>query len=278
MHRNRLNAADAERLQSWRARAETGSAPALILCVSPFVRFEDLERWSGVADLVLSEATAVDLLPRHVARLLEGRQSPTGRPDRPAFRIEVAGGNHELCMVVGEACAAAGFRVEQVGDVIMRENARPQSRTASPRERVLTIWDVPVLEPGWCERLQRYAQATGPVIALFGFADRTTVAQARANGAAACLELPYNVDDLLYAIDRTARSVPPASWPLPARVELPHLLPPRPAAAPGRVKLPPAPARRGQLTIGCLQFPRVCRVVRCQKGRLDPSLQLTTDK
>ncbi len=87
---------------------------------------------------------------------------------------------------------------------------------------------MPVLETQWCERLKHYSQSTGPVIALLGFADRTIVAEAKAHGAVACIELPYDVDDLIDVIDRTARNVPPASWPLPARVERPHFLPPRP--------------------------------------------------
>src|SRR5262249_22843902 len=84
---------------------------------------------------------------------------------------------------------------------------------------------------GWSERLNRYASANGPVIALVGFADRAIVTEAKSNGAVACLELPYNLDDLVDLIDRTDRSLPPEAWPLPARAEAPHALPPRPRRA-----------------------------------------------
>jgi FixJ family two-component response regulator len=94
-------------------------------------------------------------------------------------------------------------------------------------EPVLTIWDVPVLEPDWPERLERRSRLSGPIVAIMGFADRTSVAQAKTRGAIACLELPYNVDDLLDVIDRAARSLPLERWPTPARIELPHRLPPR---------------------------------------------------
>ena len=61
-----------------------------------------------------------------------------------------------------------------------------------------------------------------------GFPDRQTVALAKSKGAVACLELPLNLDDLVDVIDRFARALylePPT---LSARVEPPHLLPPRP--------------------------------------------------
>jgi hypothetical protein len=228
VHRNRLSAADAEQLRAFRMLCEPESPPALILCVSPFVGYEDLESWSGVADVVLSEATAAELLPRHVARILGERQTRASRSDRLAFRIEVASGNHELSVALAEACIGAGYRASQVGDVVMREIARRAARLASSGERVLTIWDAPVLEPLWCERLKQYSAMTGPVIALIGFADRTSVALAKTSGAMACLELPYDVEDLLHVIDRTARSLLSGSWPMPARVEPPHRLPPRP--------------------------------------------------
>ena len=95
-------------------------------------------------------------------------------------------------------------------------------------ERTLTIWDVPLLEPDWSQRLERRSRANGPVIALFGFADRETVTLAKACGAIACLELPYDVDDLIDVIDRAARTLSPERWPIPVRVEQPHRLPPPP--------------------------------------------------
>ena len=92
----------------------------------------------------------------------------------------------------------------------------------------MTIWDVPVLEPDWPQRLERRARATGPVITLLGFPDRETVTVARQAGAVACLDLPYSVDDLIDVIDRAGRSVSPDRWPVPPRVEQPHRLPPPP--------------------------------------------------
>ncbi|MFI5455147.1 MAG: hypothetical protein ACHRXM_06810 [Isosphaerales bacterium] len=228
LHRHRLTAGDAARLRVWREPASPASPPALILCVSPYVRFEELERWSGLASLVLSEATAPDVLPRHVARLLEEPRSRPARGEGPIFRIEVACASDDLCGALVEACTRAGHPVEQVDDRNVGELWAPRYPSASPPERVLTIWEVPVLEPRWPERLERRSLATGPVIALVSFADRMLVARAKALGAVACLELPCNVDDLLDVIDRHARSMSEEAWPVPGRLEPPHVLPPRP--------------------------------------------------
>ncbi len=130
-------------------------------------------------------------------------------------------------MTIVEACTGAGFRARQAADLLGAEHASGASALASSHERVVTIWDVPVLEPGWPHQLERRARLTGPVIALLGFADRATVTEAKARGAMACLELPYDIDDLIDAIDRVVQSRSLDSWPVPARIEPPHVLPVR---------------------------------------------------
>ena len=119
IHRQRLGPGDAERLKDWRARSASDS-PSLILCVGPYTRYEELERYSGLVDLVLSEATAAEVLPRHVSRLLDGRpsRSPRSEPSTITMRVLVASTNGELGRVVAEACTAAGFRAEEVEDQV----------------------------------------------------------------------------------------------------------------------------------------------------------------
>ena len=107
----------------------------------------------------------------------------------------------------------AGYRAFAVDDLDQAARVGAPPAAPSPADRALTIWDVPVLEPDWAERLERRARLTGPVIALCGFADRDVVVTAKARGAVACLELPYDVDDLIDVIDRAARSIPADKWP-----------------------------------------------------------------
>jgi hypothetical protein len=227
IHRLSLSGADAERLREWRASAGEPACD-LILCVSPYVRYEELERWAGLVDLVVSEAIAGDVLPGRLARRLDGRGRRPPSTGSPAFRIEVAGGNGELCRALVDACAQAGYTARAIDDQEIggKLHPQPKDRRAPAGERVLTIWEVPVLEDGWPQRLEWRAHGYGPVIAVAGFADRAVVGRAREAGAVACLELPYDVDDLIDAVDRVADRTSADSWPIPARVEAPHVLPP----------------------------------------------------
>jgi hypothetical protein len=228
VHRHYWNAGDVKKIKSWRDSRASLSAPALILCFSPYFRYEELERVSGLFDLIIPEATATDVLPGRVARLIDGKASPGSRAKGTSFRIEMACGTDDLVEVLVQRCSDAGYRVEKVDDSGIGEDSRLRVSPVSTTERVLTIWEVPVLEQGWPERLDRRVLATGPVIGLMGFADRATVTLAKANGARACLELPCESDDLLDVIDRVTRSFPLEKWPLPPRAEPPHVLPPRP--------------------------------------------------
>jgi hypothetical protein len=266
VHRQRLAAGDADRFKEWRTQIGTVHSPALILCVGPFVRYEELERYSGLVDLVLSEATASEVLPRHVARLLEGRPTRSPRTeDDLRSRIMVASANSELCRTVALACSAAGYPAEQTDDQFVGTGTSSSNAPASPGEPLLTVWDVPVLEE-WTERLERHARQLGPVVALMGFPDRNTVALAREKGAIACLELPLNLDDLIDVIDRFAQSQSLEPHHSPTRAEPPHTLPPRPRRQ-SADRRTPAEAK---------QWPSPGRPPRIVKGRTDHE-QLTTD-
>jgi hypothetical protein len=227
MHRPRFVPADVQRLKSWHDSAGPGDRPALIVCVGPYIRYEELERYSGLVDLVLSEATAAEVLPRHAARLLDARQGRAPRGEGHPFRILVASSSAELCSTLAEACAAAGYHAEPAEEHKLGARIPGRNERAGGSETILTIWDVP-LSDDWSERLERHALSVGPVVALMGFADRTAVALARSRGAFACLELPLNLDDLIDAIDRFSRSLPLEPPGPPARAEPAHLLPPRP--------------------------------------------------
>jgi hypothetical protein len=227
IHRHRLGPNDAGRLEEWRNR-DPEQPTRLFLCVSPYVRYEDLERWSGPVELAISEGTAAEVLPSQLARRLDGQDRRRPSSGIPAFRIEIAGGDDELCRALVDACILAGYSARQVDDQEVGGNpqARPRDRSGSSAERVLTVWEMPVLEPGWPQRLEWRVHRTGPVIGLAGFADRAIVARARAAGAVACLELPCELDDLIDAVDRTVSLTPTGSWPVPAGLEPGHVVPP----------------------------------------------------
>jgi len=228
LHRHRLSALDRTRIKRWREQSEAEFTPAVILCVSPYVRYEEIESVLGVVDQVVPEGTTADILPGRIARYLKGPAARGPRGDGSHFAVEVSGRNEDLSRTLVEVCVRAGYRAATIDDLTDGEFARSQSPASTVAERTLTIWEVPVLERGWSEVLERRARATGPVIAVMGFADRATVSCAKAHGAAICLELPFEIDDLVGAVARAGGSLAPEQWPLAARAEPPHQLPPRP--------------------------------------------------
>jgi CheY-like chemotaxis protein len=228
LHRSRMTAQDCERLRTWRDRGAAAVGPALILCASPYLRYEELERAAGLVDRVLPEATAPDVIAGHAARLLEGRGcgADLARTAERAFRIEIAGGTGDLVAALVDACTSAGHTAQAIADLAGAAGPRGRISSGTPGQRVLTIWEVPVLEPRWTERLAQRARDAGPVIALLGMADRGLVTQAKNHGAAGCLDLPCDLDELLDLIERVAARQPLEGWPLLYRAEPAHLLPP----------------------------------------------------
>ncbi len=195
LHRAALDATDALRLSRLKARA--AATPRVILCLGPHARHVDLERWARLVDAVIPEATARETVARHALAV----DRPFGsRPGGCGPRVAVVSTNFELRATLAESCRVGGYSPEPAVDWHDAPAGLP------------SIWDVPVLEPGWGADLARRS-ATAPVVALLGFADRATVAQARERGASACLELPWELPDLLRALDRAIRpphAVPPA--------------------------------------------------------------------
>ena len=120
---------------------------------------------------------------------------------------------------------------------------------------MLTIWEIPVLEPGWASAWNGARFGPDRSIALAGFADRAVVARARAGGAVACLELPCDLDDLIDAVDRAVRSTPTGIVARPASGRA------APRVAAGFPSSRPSPRpfgglrRHGQIADRCLESP-----------------------
>ncbi len=226
LHRSRLSLADAARIEQWRLPARTNTIPRVILCFSPYVRYAELERCSRGVDVAIPEAIAIETLSRHVSRLLGPPDEPrSGARVRHCLPMQVVSTNREFQAILTEICLAEGFEVS-INAVPAPEGqgrAAGMDRDSAP---ILSILDVPVLEPEW-PRLIEERSRLGPVIALLGFADRATVRQARTAGAAACLDLPVDSNDLVYVIERVNRkwrSAPRTKT--GRRAEPAHTLPP----------------------------------------------------
>ena len=206
LHRTRLSQADAARIDQWRSVARTGPMPRVILCYSPYVRYAELERCSRGVDLMIPEATAIETLSRHTSRLLDRRSEQTREAiAADCLPVQVISSNYELRAVLTEICLAEGFKVTSDQDFSLPSQGRiaREERTSG---QMLTMWDIPVLEPNWPRWLEDRAKL-GPVLGLMAFADRATVGQARASGALACLDLPVDVNDLVHVILRVNRKL-----------------------------------------------------------------------
>ena len=238
VHRAWLSPHDAERLARLRtSSAGEAPAPRVILCVGPNVRHADLERWSarGMIDAVVPEATARDTIARH---LVAGEVD--GVPRRPALprpRVAVvecqfrAQAHPGRCLRGARLSRRAGVRLvggrgDRPGDL---GRARARARLAA--------------RPG-----PPHAARCGGRPVLDSPAGHSS-ARPAAQGASACLELPYDLLDLGHVL---ARVTAPLGEPA-------HAVPPRPAscAAPGvgrcQEEPEPRPAAGGRPGPGCLE-------------------------
>ncbi|AMV36755.1 hypothetical protein [Planctomyces sp. SH-PL62] len=237
LHRSRLTAADVSRLEDLRRGLQAEDWPRIVLCVSPFVRYAEIERCASLVELVTPEATAAETLPRQLERMLGCVPARAKRTPADTLPVEVVSTDYELRQVLREACDRGGYRTADAPTLA----ASPDGDLPADGPR-LTVWDVPVLEPRWEERLERRSRL-GPVLALLGFADRSAVTQAREAGAAACLDLPCAMDDLIDALDRMARR---AARP---RAQVAHPTPPAPTAAARGARVRSRSARRLQTRV-----------------------------
>ena len=230
VHRTRLSQADAARIEQWRSVPRVNALPRVILCFSPYVRYAELERCSRGVDLAISEATAVETLSRHVSRLLERRdEPPRAAPAADCLPVQVISSNHELRAVLSEICLAEGFKVSSGREFTAQWQGRAAGADRAAKQ-MLTLWDIPVLVADW-PRLLEERTKLGPVVALLGFADRATVGQARASGAAGCLDLPLDVNDLVHVIERVNRKLrSDSSTKFEGRIEPAHAVPPGPVS------------------------------------------------
>jgi hypothetical protein len=223
MHRPNLSVAEADRLRRWRA---DGDGPRVVLVAGRHVRYHHLMAWSALVDAVLPEATARETIGRHLRpglpRVISGVR---GR------LVAIASGQVELARMLAEALESAGYRTSRLGDDPMAGDAP------------WVVWDVPVLEQGWTDRLAGASQGRG-VVALLGMADRERVAEARRSGAVACLDLPCDPDDLVFVLDRlTARARDPEPSRARSRAHGPQRH--RPRAMPGSARVEANPVDAG---------------------------------
>jgi hypothetical protein len=221
VHRQYWSSSDDRLFQGWPRRRDKPARPVRVFCFGPFFRHEELERLRPMFDQMIPEATAAEILPGRALELLEGVSRPFAGIPVASFRVEVACGTCGLAQVLVQRINDGGYRA-----ILVDESEIGGLAPIASAERALTIWEAPILEPDWPERLRACADASGPVIVLAGFADRAIVSISRAHGAVACLDLPVDGDDLLNVVDRIATGFSLDRWPIPMRMDSAHSVPP----------------------------------------------------
>lgn len=241
VQRARLVPSDAERFANWKKASAWSRFPTTILCYGPFARYAELERWIGLADDAVPESTAIDTLPRRVEWCLNiGREEASGFRDESA-RVVVVSTNPDLRRTIGDVCAEWVPQIVPLIDLRADERVLIASDSSRMPGPTVTVIDVPLLEPAWESRIEQ-AAGWGPVIALLGFPDRTTVDSARRFGAWACLELPFDRDDLGYALRRCLKELQSGKRATLVGFEPGHRLPRAPSSF--RIANPKRPSRR----------------------------------
>ncbi len=187
LHRVQPDPAELRLVSLW--RRGPAKHTRILLCTSPIARFRQLEPWYGACDAVLSEATAPFTLSRYLGPPLVRDPSDRSVSRR---RVAVISCHFELRVMLCDLCHRAGFR------------ARPARDWSDARGGSLALWDIPVLEPSWAETL-RVESRRRRIIGLAGFCDRELVASVTGSGGAACLDLPFQADDLAWVLQRVAQ-------------------------------------------------------------------------
>jgi hypothetical protein len=202
VHRSWLTNSDAERVLALRSRSPR--PPRVLLMTGLMPRYHQMERWVPLVDRLVPETLPPELLVRW---LCPGRPawSVETAPRGPRPTLAVVSRIHELRQVLCEILRRGGFSV-----VTGREWVDvPAGLTA--------LWDVPLLDDDWQDELAREAE-TRRVLVLAPFLDRALVARLTQAGAQAWLDLPCDLDDLFWLIERvTARG--------PTRSHSPHVQP-----------------------------------------------------
>jgi hypothetical protein len=162
--------------------ARTGR-PKLELVVGDLVRYAEMQTLEQVVDRITPEAVMADLLPGRLARFRGLVPSPT--KDQAQAQVGILSTNRDLAAILADLVQWAGFTP-------VLANGWSDRKLASG---ALVVWDVPVLSSRWLAELQAQSRRR-PVVALLPMSHRDTTAQARAAGAVACLDLPFETEDL----------------------------------------------------------------------------------
>lgn len=189
LHRDHLTEPDARKLRALRAQRPDQQ---VLLCVGPHARYAELSEWANWVHAIIPDAIAPDVLARYLTPWRAGKSNSAGPVHRP--KVAIVSGLLEMRRMLLDACGMLGYPTEARSD------------WDDSLDAPIVLWEIPVLEPDWAKELARSTR-DHEVIAMIGVADRVTVSQARDVGVAACLSLPFELDDLDYLLHKLSREL-----------------------------------------------------------------------
>ncbi len=204
IHRRSLGQAELSVLaQLRRAIDRSDTKPRLELVAGDLVRYADLQIAAPLVDRIVPEAVSPEV---YAAKSLQSEPGTSG-----CVPVGILTTNRPLAETLREACESFGYRAAILSG---------WSDPAVPR-RALLVWDVPLLSDRWEVRLRDQSRLR-PILTLLGLADRGIVDRARGAGAVACLDLPFEFEDLR---DTLARHAVMTATQAPAIVPPQHVRP-----------------------------------------------------
>lgn len=157
--------------------------PNLELILGDLVRYAEVQTLSALADRITPESVATDLLPGRLAR---SSGTPVKATDKQRFsKVGILSSNLAISEMLAEWVQWCGYSpliANGWSDRLLQPNS-------------LIIWDVPILSDRWLSQLRIQARRR-PVLTLLAMSNRDTTEQAKQAGAVACLDLPFDADDL----------------------------------------------------------------------------------
>jgi hypothetical protein len=184
VHRRGLGHTELAATTEIRARANlvSGGRVEIDFLVGDLARYAEVQTIAALVDRIVPEAIAADVLAPRLERSF-GLSAAAG--DSVVADVGILSTNRPLAETLAAWVDAFGHRPKIVDG---------WSDPLSSRHDLL-IWDAPILSGRWLVRLRDQARRRS-VLVLLGMAHRDIVAQAKAAGAVACLDLPFEAEDL----------------------------------------------------------------------------------
>jgi hypothetical protein len=185
IHRRNVGPAEVGVVRRLRHEIEKMKAgrPRLEVILGDLPRYSDVQELASLTDRITPESVAIDVFPARINRL-RGKLFGGSR-SKPLPAVGLLAQNRPMAEMLADCLSMVSLET-----VLANGWTDPALPSGS-----LMLWDVPTLNPRWDSELKAQSRRR-PIISLLAMANREMTARARAAGAVACLDLPFEINDL----------------------------------------------------------------------------------